>query len=150
MKYLRVSVFAANGATTVVTAETDLKEPIETVASEFRSRPYPGEADIEIFEYEGDLVSASMEGVRRAQSRIPEEEGHRATLRDWLAMCLYKMTPDGTLALKDAAPLDAKTMGKVFKQVAGYPQYKNQKIMGPSCDDKMVTYEAGRLSIKEL
>jgi len=95
-------------------------------------------------------MSASMEGIRRSQSRIPEEEGHRATLRDWLAMWLYKMKPGGALALKDVAPLDAKTMGDVFQELAKHPQYKNQRFAGRSCDRKIVAYENGRLSIKEI
>lgn len=130
-----------------VMSKDDLQEDIHVFANRTREQ-FGDDAEVEIFEWDDDLASASAEAKRRSKTRMSQEERHRGTLHDWIiAMFLTKLKAHGNLGVKDPAPLPAAVIKEILEEVRQHPSYEHQTVTVPSSDGKFVFLKAGKVII---
>jgi hypothetical protein len=158
MRYLRNTMFPPpeiGPPATFVTAETDLRVPIEVAANQMRSHPGPpppSDVDVEIFEFEGSLIEATAEAHRRAQSRIPEKKRNTDLLHDWCIAMLYQMPPKKAIISDARAPLNVEEIKNVLLEVTKHPQYKGGRdhtLVLTADDGRHVILELGRVIVRD-
>lgn len=133
MKYLRNSVFIPRGeAVTMVVPEDGLNRDIWTSANAMRRDAVrlPMRVDVEIFEFEGGLVEATLEAKRRAQTPLPDKIAHQATLHDHI-VATWKtglLADGGLITTSLPAPLDKQEILEVLFEVVKRPDYRGYVV----------------------
>lgn len=132
-RYLRNSIFhPANEdkCMTMVMSADSLKHSIWMAATKLREEaaqmPYGHLIDIEIFEWDGDFVSATVEAKRRAKKRLEPPERHKITLYDFLiANFENKMLADGgVISTTRPSPLSKEEILEVLLRAVEHPSYR--------------------------
>ncbi|NIN68646.1 MAG: hypothetical protein GTO63_28855, partial [Anaerolineae bacterium] len=122
MKYLRQSVFDDKGQpVTQVIAASSLTDDIHVCANSMREQGYPDNIDIEIFDYDGEVLAAGIAGQKRAEERIPAQKRHMDTLHDWLISMFKLVVEKGGIGAPHPAPLSAENIMKVMGDVIKHP-----------------------------
>jgi hypothetical protein len=149
--YLRATTFAhyRKPATEIIAAE-DLEDDVHVVANALRNQ-HGQKADVEIFQWSGDLASARVEADRRAaEGRVPNERRVADATHDW-AVARMVMTPPGTLIAMPEVfiRLPAETLRQILEAVRQHPAWRNHSFFVVSGDQKIVQMVEGRVEIKE-
>lgn len=129
--YIRNTLFLPGRIpTTIVIPEESAVPDIWTAANMTRidilkNPPEYGWIDIEIFEWEGDFISASLEAKRRGQSQLPEVEVHQNVLHDYMVMIMKsgKLMKGALLETYKPSPLEKKDIMDVFLKLVKRPEY---------------------------
>lgn len=125
MLWLRNTFFDPNkGPVTAVVPEDGLRQEIHVAATEARSL-FGRNADVEIFEWDGDVISASMEAEKRARTRIPEYVHLKNTLHDFLVSNFFLVKPSTVIMTTRRAPLSTEDMKAVALEAMKSPHYRN-------------------------
>lgn len=150
MLWLRESRFGGEGQTpiTFVIAEDGLKEEIHVTADRDR-RMFGRTVDVEIFEWENDLQSATLEAARRATSRIPEKTHLMDTLHDYLISCFLRSKKETAIAPRSETPLEAVDIRQVLLAVMRHPSYKGQIVALRSSDEREAILKDDGVLIRE-
>lgn len=150
MLWLRETIYkAGKHPVTMVIAEDGLKEDIHVVANADRTL-FGRSVDVEIFEWENDLQSATLEAARRATMRLPEKTHFMDTLHDFLIVSFLKSKRETIIAPSSVTPIDAVDIRQVLLAVMGHPGYKGQIVKLMSRDRKIVALEGVNIVIKDL
>lgn len=146
--WLRATYYEpGKSAVTTVMSKDDLKEDIHVVANGTREK-FGRRTDVEIFEWENDLVSATVEGRRRAEVRIPDREHFKNTLHDFLIASFFKYPATTTIAPGSPAPVSTEDIRAVFGSVRQHPQYGNRSVRVISQDGGTVWLTAGDITVR--
>ena len=139
MRYIRHSLFDPSGKhspLTMVFPEESLKADIWTAANQMRIEAASleklgGFLDIEIFEHEGDFLSATMEAKKRAEKRIDETTRHKNTLYDFLIATFKNglLADKGTVSTTRPSPLEKKDILEVLLRAVKHPSYRGFKVV---------------------
>jgi len=139
MRYIRHSLFDPSGKhspLTMVFPEESLKADIWTAANQMRIEAsglekLGGFLDIEIFEHEGDFLSASMEAKRRAEKRIDETTRHKNTLYDFLIATFKNglLADGGMISTTRPSPLEKKDILGVLLMAVKHPSYRGFRLV---------------------
>ena len=129
--YLRNTLFFPGKVpTTILIPEESAVPNIWAAANGMRvdilkKPPEKGAIDIEVFEWDGDLVSASLEANRRGQERMSEAESHKNVLHDHIVMImkLGRLEKGGLIETIDPSPLGKTDIMEVFLKVVKRPEY---------------------------
>lgn len=149
MKVLRSTMYppAIDEPVTMVVSERSLKVPVEQAAAEMEM---PGMFVVsEIFEVAGtaDELRISIEGARRERDAATDER-NMAISYYWNAAQLARVVEGGILGNPRPAPLAAKQIEVVLRQLAKHPSYRKQTIACVSRDHMLVRLESdGAISI---
>jgi len=135
------------GAMTMVMSKNDLKEDIHVTANGTREK-FGRRTDVEIFEWEDDLMSATREAERRARTRIPDKEHFKNTLHDYLIATFFKAPVTATIAPSNPAPVSTADIKAIFEAVKQHPEYKNRSIRVHSEDGGVVWLTAGDITVR--
>ena len=112
---------------THVLPEDGIKQDIYVFANDTRAR-FPG-VEVEVFEWDGDLISASVEAHRRAVKSLEESDRLKGVLRDWaLALCTIT-APDGVISTTKPSPLSNDEVKEVFEEVVKNKRYRKQRFL---------------------
>lgn len=133
-------MFLPDGAHTVIVSEEDLTVDIHVMANDLRQKAVSAgvDSDVEIFEWAGDLPSASIEGARRAASRLDPQRSYYETLRDWAIPLMNVVKARGLISTKDPSPLPKEAIIKAFTEAMKHPFYKGQVLQTMSADGEVV------------
>lgn len=144
MRYLRSTMYKNDEEhVTMVTAEDSLKDEIHVAANEMVTGD---NVDVEIFDCDGDLVSATLEGEQRALPRLPDVARKGIILTNWCIAMLQKLKPDGLLGTKSPVPLEAEIIEGILREVAQHHAYKDHRIILISGEEpRMVTLKNGQV-----
>jgi hypothetical protein len=134
---------------TMVIAEDGLKEDIHVVANADRTL-FGRAVDVEIFEWENDLQSATFEAGRRAATRLPEKTHLMNVLHDFLISSFLKSKRETLIAPRSVTPLDAVDIRQVLLAVMTHPGYKGQIVKLTSSDRRIVALEGVSIVVKDL
>lgn len=146
--WLRATYFGhGSGPMTWVSSKDDLNQDIHVIAEDTR-RKFGRQADVEIFEWENDLISASKEAERRARKRLPEKEHYKNTLHDFLIATFFKAPVTTIIAPASPAPLSTTEIKAIFERVKQHPEYKNRSIKVTSEDGGTVWLTAGDIDVR--
>jgi len=126
----------------MVTSERDLVDDIHVAADSMRRLAVDHRADqeVEIFEYEGDFVAATVEGNRRAQTRLDPEKGNQMVFRDHIIACLRVLKPNGAALSKERAPLAGDKITEAFLEASKHKFYKGQTLQALDKDGHEVVF----------
>ena len=106
MRYLRSTLYKDDKEhITMVAAEDSLKDEIHVAANEMVTGD---NIDVEIFDCDGDLVAATLEGEKLALPRLPDVVRRGIILTNWCIAMLQKLNRTGTLGTKSPVPLSAE------------------------------------------
>lgn len=115
---------------TIVIPEDGLRSDIWTAATGMRESiqmnpPEEGHIDIEIFEWDGDLTSATLEAQRRALTPLPPTEVYQSILHDHLVMVMKSglLVKGASIETSKPSPLEKKDIMDVFLKVVKRPEY---------------------------
>lgn len=149
MRWMRQTRWGDDGARreTVVASEKDFPEDLHVVAHRTRNLPGAHAIDIEIFEFEGDLLEASLEATRRAQRRFTPDERARGVLFDWAVWGMTVVQPHGILTTQERAPMDVPEIEEVLSEAARHPFYENQRIVVFARDGRVVRLAASKTEV---
>jgi len=137
MKYIRSSLFDPSGENsplTMVFPEDSLKTDIWTAANQMRidatRLEVKGAVDVEIFEHDGDFLSAVIEAKKRAEKRIDEMIRHKDTLYDFLIATFKNglLTDRGTISTTRPSPLDKEDIFEVLMRAVKHSSYRGFRI----------------------
>lgn len=148
MRYLRQSFYGlGKGVATTVCSETDLKVDIHVAANLLRTENSAGvDTDIEIFECDGDLETATRLANELAQKRVSKKKRRYDTFYDWVIAMLDRVQPDGSIGTKSDQPLSVEEIRKAFMAVVKHPLYKGQTVVALSIDHLPVMIQKGQVS----
>lgn len=124
-----------------------LNQDIHVMANELREK-FGRRTDVEIFEWEDNLVSAAAEAERRSRTRIPDKEHFKNTLHDFLIATFFKVPVTTTIAPSSPAPVSTPDMKAIFEVVKQHPEYKNRSIRLQSQDGGVVWLTAGDITVR--
>lgn len=131
---------------TTVIPKDSLTEDVHVFANGTRER-FGRRVDVEIFEWEDNLISASAEGARRAQERIPDKEHFKNTLHDFLVASFINIQATKIIAPRSPAPVSTADIRGIFEVVKQHPAYKNRKVRVESQDGGVVWLVDGVVSV---
>jgi hypothetical protein len=137
------------GPVTVVASKNDINVDIHSFANEQRTL-FGDRVDVEIFEWEDDLHSATLEGYRRAATRVPKDKKYRDTLHDYLIATFLATTKKTMITPRSQTPLPAETIKDVVLEVMQHPGYKGQIVALRSVDGRGVMLEGSSVLIQDL
>lgn len=133
MKYLRQTIYDPSGRMeplVLVNPEDSFKTDIWTAATTLRESACKSPAEelieIEIFDHEGDGVSATIEARRRSKTRMDKILRYRMTLYDWL-ISLFKsklLVDGGTISTTRPSPLLKGDLFEVVIEATKHPSYR--------------------------
>lgn len=147
--WLRVSRFiVGESALTTVSSKDDLRQDIHVIANETRVK-FARTVDVEIFEHDGDLESASLEAARRAQVRISREKHLRDTLHDFLVAMFIAQKPSTIIMPAHQAPVSSGDMRQILLDVMQHPAYSGHTVLLQSTDGNRVSLEKGTVIVRE-
>lgn len=154
MKYLRMTMWTGRNAApmTSIVAETDLRVPIYTAASQQRAlnNNMAGPAvEVEVHEFPDDMDPA-MVAVNIAKARtkpLDEETRHTLTVFDWAMDLLSHLTSTGVAQTTQPAPLTAHALAEVLTRVAAEPAYRGQSFKMTSFDLTPVNLVNGKVTV---
>lgn len=135
------------GAWTTVMSKDDTKEDIHIIANDLRER-FGRKVDVEIFEWENDMILATKEAFERAKKRIPDTEHFKNTLHDFLIALFFKIPTTTMIAPASPAPLSTEDIKKIFEAVKQHPKYENRSIKVTSKDGGVVWLTGGDVSVR--
>jgi len=145
LRYLRHSAYppGSDEPITIVIPEDSLKTNIHTAATIMREEAVRGgideTVDIEIFDYDGDFVAATLEGRKRAKNRIESVIRHKITLRDWaISLLMTIIKPKGLVSTTRPSPLKKEDILEVLLEVTNHPAYKGQSFRIHDCNGEPV------------
>lgn len=149
--YLRQTLFepGKEPVTTVILKE-DLRYDIHAIATDTRKQ-FGNFVDVEIFTWDGDLISATTEAHRRAQAgRIPRSRRHKDTLHDYVITTFAITTSTGVIAPKSPAPLSTADVREVLDAVRHHPGYGQRIILVISEEGEAITLSSGVISVQKI
>lgn len=132
---------------TTVASKDDFKEDIHVVANTTREK-FGRTVDVEIFEWEDNLIAATIEGQRRAKERIPDREHFKNTLHDFLIASFFRYPATTTIAPMSPAPVSTEDIRTIFESVKQHPEYKNRSVRVISQDGGTVWLTAGDITVR--
>lgn len=135
------------GPVTVVMPKDGINQDIHVMANELREK-FGRRTDVEIFEWEDNLVTAAAEAEVRSRTRIPEKQHFKDTLHDFLIATFFKMPPTTTIAPGNPAPVATADVKAIFEAVKQHPLYKNRSIRVQSTDGGVVWMTGGDISVR--
>lgn len=133
MKYLRQTLYDPSGETEpliLVNPESSFKTDIWTAATTLResacNNPANEFIEIEIFDHDGDEISAAIEAKRRSERRLDETRKYRLTLYDWLVSLFNNgLLADGaTISTTRPSPLLKGDLFEVIIEATKHPSYR--------------------------
>lgn len=133
MRYLRQTLYDPSGKTEpliLVNSEDSFKTDIWTAATTLResacNNPANAFIEIEIFDHEGDEVSAAIEARRRSETRLDETLRNRLTTYDWLiSLFKSKLLADGaTISTTRPSPLLKGDLFEVIIEATKHLSYR--------------------------
>lgn len=133
MRYLRQTIYDPNGKAppiVIVNPEGAFKMDIWTAATTLResacNNPAKEFIEIEIFDHEGDRISAALEARRRSEIRLDHIQLHRMTLYDWLISLFQNnlLVDGGTISTTRPSPLEKKDLFEVIIDATKHPSYR--------------------------
>ena len=133
---------------TAVFPEDALKEEIHVHANGTRMK-FGRAVDVEIFEWENDLVSATAEAGRRALYRIPDEDHFQKTLHDFLVSMFVTVPPTTVVMTTRPAPLSTDLVKAVALAAMGNKAYKNHIAKLISSSGDTVVLGNGQISVRD-
>jgi hypothetical protein len=131
LRYMRASVFDLRGDdTTMVVGEDDLVDDIHVISDHLRQDALMRglDCEVEIFEFEGDITAAAIEGRKRAKLRIARIEHLKATLADHIISKLKLTTEDGSIITPSRAPLTKDEIVDAMDVVRKHKWYRRQTV----------------------
>lgn len=149
--YLRQTLYQPGKSpiTTVIQKE-HLNQDIHIAANETRTL-FGDSVDVEIFVWDGDLISATAEADRRARAgRIVPPQRYKDTLHDFLITVFFITRPHGVIAPKSTTPLTSHEIRPVLEAVRAHPKYADQTIVLVTKDQKLVRMTRGTIEVSDL
>jgi hypothetical protein len=145
--YLRTTYFDAQDRPkmTTVASATDLVDDPHVAATAMRYQLGPF-AQVEIFEWHGDLKSATKEAKRRAY-KVPLEDYNKDVSHDWIIAFLLKTNPGGSIIMKDPSPVQAEDLAQIMAVARQHPAYQDHLVVFKSADEQTVILEKGEISM---
>lgn len=152
-RYLRQTIFHPNDPTqrvTTVAGEESLRMSIWQAATRLRMSAANSNCghliDIEIFEHDGDLRSATIEAERRAQKRLDPTERNKNALYDFLIANFENgMLADGaTISTKRPSPLSKEDILEVLMRAVEHPSYRRFRLVVHDVDGNPVQLQVDR------
>jgi len=146
--WLRATRYEGGGSTTFVAAPDDLSMDIHLVANDTRQK-WGNAVDVEIFEFPGTLIEATVEAKRRSAERLPMQKRFRDALHDFL-IATFLISKEKTLITPASpVPLDSVVSKEVLLEVMQHPGYKGQIVILRTSDQKGVMLEKNRVIVKD-
>lgn len=149
MKVIRSTMYPPdiNAPVTIIASQRSLRVPVEQAAAEMEQPGVFVVSDIFGMPDSADEVKVSMEGARRERAAANAER-NMAISYYWNAAQLARMAEGGVLANPRPAPLSAKQIEVVLRQLAKHPSYRKQMIACVAKDLKLVRLETdGTISV---
>lgn len=146
--WLRATRHDGDSAVTFVAAPADLSADIHQVANNTRQK-FGNAVDVEIFEFEGSLVAATVEAKRRSETRLPMPKRFRDALHDFLIATFITSKEKTFITPEHPIPLDSVVAKEVLLEVMQHPGYKGQIVILRTSDEKGVLLEKNRIIVKD-
>jgi hypothetical protein len=137
MRYLRQTIYDPGGNAepiVIVNPESAFKVNIWTAATFLREKVCKDSVnefiEIEIFDHDGDGVSAAIEARRRSERRMDETQCHRLTLYDWLISLFQNelLADNATISTSRPSPLEKKDLFEVIIEATKHPFYRGAVV----------------------
>lgn len=149
MLWMRSSFYdPKKGVMTTVIPEDGLRDEIH-VSADLTRRQFGRLVDVEIFEWENDLISASKEAERRSRERLTDEAHCKYTLLDFLIANFVKVPPTTIIRTTIRAPLSTAEVKKIAIEAAKSPRYKGHIALLFSETGDTVVLAQGTVVVKD-
>jgi len=133
---------------TLIVAADGLKDDIHVVADQDR-RKFGRLIDVEIFEWEDNFASATLEAARRSKTRLPEKTHLMDTLHDHLIVNFIQTRKETVITLRSVVPLEASDIRQAFLAAIRNRHYKGQIVSARSKDGKEVMIREGEILVRD-
>jgi hypothetical protein len=147
--WMRATRHEGESAVTWVAAPEDLAMDIHQVANDTRQK-FGNAVDVEIFEFEGTLIEATIEADRRSKTRLTMEKRFRDALHDFLIATFIISKEKTMITPASPVPMDAAAAREVLLEVMQHPAYKGQIVVLRSSDKKGILLEKNLVMVKDL
>lgn len=130
--------------TMVCMLESDMKVPAAQAVEEMLHAGH-GFFTYEIFDIDSeDIPTVTMEALNRTKG-VENDERNMAIAYQWYVNWLSRLTPGGTIAGTEPAPLSREQLAWVLRSVAQSPLYDHQSFHVPLEDGTFIEMKNGEV-----